>query len=148
MPEVGRLLNPTVLGCATDVSEKAKRPIARTLLGEIWEQGGGAVTLQQLSEFFVAVTEKVERPIPPSEATGTVADILRSGRWVVIDRRAGTVLTAMDLVASVGAPYWDALIAACMLEHGIRTILTETERDFGKIPGLPVINPFQGRPRG
>jgi predicted nucleic acid-binding protein len=148
MPEVGRLIDTNVLVYAYDVSEKAKRPVARNLLGEIWEQGGGAVTLQNLSEFSVAVTEKVERPIPPGEAKGIVADILRSARWVVIDRRAGTVLAAMDLVASVGAPYWDALIAACMLEHGIRTILTENERDFKKIPGLTVINPFKGRSRG
>ena len=148
MPEASRLIDTNVLVYAYDVSERAKRQVARSLLGEIWEQGGGAVTLQNLSEFFVAVTEKVERPIPPVDAKGIVADILRSARWVVIDRRAGTVLTAIDLVASVGAPYWDALIAACMLEHGIRTILTENERHFTKIPGLTVINPFKRRPRG
>jgi predicted nucleic acid-binding protein len=54
----------------------------------------------------------------------------------------------MDLVAGVGAPDWDALIAACMLEYGIQTILTENERHFNKIPGLMVINPFKGLPRG
>jgi len=30
-----------------------------------------------------------------------------------------------------------------MLEHGIGSIVTENERDFKKIPGMTVINPFK-----
>ena len=37
------------------------------------------------------------------------------------------------------------LIAACMLEHAILTIVTENERDFRRIPGITVINPFKAR---
>jgi predicted nucleic acid-binding protein len=37
----------------------------------------------------------------------------------------------------------DALIAACMLENGIEIIVTENERDFKRIPGITVINPFR-----
>lgn len=56
MPEESRLIDPNVLSYAYDVSERAKRQIARSLLGQIWEQGGGVVALQNLSEFFLAVT--------------------------------------------------------------------------------------------
>jgi predicted nucleic acid-binding protein len=54
-------------------------------------------------------------------------------------------MRAIELVESTGAPYWDALIAACMLENRIHAIVTENERDFKKIPGLSVKNPFSAR---
>ena len=43
------------------------------------------------------------------------------------------------------AKFWDALIAACMLEHGVETIVTEDGADFRKIPGITVVNPFKPR---
>jgi predicted nucleic acid-binding protein len=64
---------------------------------------------------------------------------------VVIDRNAGTLMKAMDIVETVRAPFWDALIAACMLEHGIEVIVTENEKDFRNIPGVTVVNPFRAR---
>jgi predicted nucleic acid-binding protein len=140
-----RLIDTNVMVYAYDVSEKAKRHAARALLDEVWDRGGGVLTLQNLSEFFVAVTKKVEHPISIANARAILADILRSGRWLVIDRQAQTILTAIELVERTGAPYWDALIAACMLEHESTTIVTENERDFKKIPGLTVINPFKAQ---
>ena len=64
---------------------------------------------------------------------------------MVVDRNAGTVVKAMGIVESVGAPFWDALIAACMLEHDIEVIVTENEKDFKNIPGITVLNPFKTR---
>jgi predicted nucleic acid-binding protein len=64
---------------------------------------------------------------------------------MVIDRNAGTIMKAMEIVESARAPFWDALIAACMLEHGIEIIVTENEKDFKKIPGITVVNPFKAR---
>jgi predicted nucleic acid-binding protein len=140
-----RLIDTNILVYAYDVSERAKRHVARAVLDEVWDQGGGVLTLQNLSEFVVAVTRKVEHPIALSSARTILADILRSGRWLVIDRQAQTIMAAIELVERTGAPYWDALIAASMLEHGITTIVTENERDFKKIHGLTVINPFKAR---
>jgi predicted nucleic acid-binding protein len=51
----------------------------------------------------------------------------------------------MEIVESVRAPFWGALIAACMLEHGIEIIVTENEKDFKKIPGITIVNPFKAR---
>ncbi|HZD39498.1 MAG TPA: PIN domain-containing protein [Terriglobales bacterium] len=147
MPAENRLFDTNVLVYAYDVSEKAKRRVARTFLDEVWDQGGGVITLQNLSEFFVVVTGKVQRPISVASARTIISDIARSSRWLVIDRQVSTMMTAMDLVARVRAPYWDALIAVCMMEHGVHTIVTENERDFKKIPNITVINPFNARVR-
>jgi len=147
MAAENRLFDTNVLVYAYDVSEKAKHQVARALLDEVWDQGGGVTTLQNLSEFFVVVTGKVQRPISVASARTIVSDIARSSRWLVIDRQVSTMMTAMDLVARVRAPYWDALIAVCMMEHGLHTIVTENERDFKKIPNITVINPFNTRVR-
>lgn len=142
-----RLIDTNVLVYAYDTSEAAKREVALRLVQEVWDRGGGVVCLQNLSEFFVAVTGKVQRPIDVSSARTIISDILHSSRWLVIDRQAHTVMRAIDLVAQTGAPYWDALIAVCMLEHGAASIVAENERDFRKVPGITVINPFKAGSR-
>jgi predicted nucleic acid-binding protein len=42
----------------------------------------------------------------------------------------------MELVRQRRVPFWDALIAACMLENAIGIIVTENEDDFKRIPGI------------
>lgn len=46
MNEKSRLIDTNVLVYAYDISEKVKRRIARALLDEVWDEGGGVVTLQ------------------------------------------------------------------------------------------------------
>jgi predicted nucleic acid-binding protein len=138
-------LDTNILVYAYDISEKRRREIAKALVDEVWDSGGGVLTLQNLSEFFFAVTRKVQKPVPVVDAKAIVSDILRSSRWMVIDRNAGTLVKAMEMVESVRAPFWDALIAACALEHGIDVIVTENEKDFKNIPRITVINPFKMR---
>jgi predicted nucleic acid-binding protein len=128
---------------AYDVSEKRRREIAKDLLDDVWDSGGGVVALQNLSEFFFAVTRKVQKPVAITDAKTIVSDILRSSRWLVIDRNAGTLLKAIEIVERVRAPFWDALIAACMLENEVNVIVTENEDDFKRIPGITVVNPFK-----
>ena len=81
--------------------------------------------------------------MPIGQAENIVGEILASTKWRVLDRREETVVHAMELVRQRRVPFWDALIAACMLENGIEIIVTENERDFKKVPGITVINPFK-----
>jgi len=80
-----RLLDTNVLVYAYDVSEAKRRAIAKGLVDNVWDAGGGVLTLQTLSEFFFAVTRKVQKPVPIVDAKTIVSDILRSSRWMVID---------------------------------------------------------------
>ena len=65
---------------AYDALEKRRREIAKGLVDEVWDAGGGVVTLQNLSEFFFAVTRKVQKPVPVVDAKTIVSNILRSSR--------------------------------------------------------------------
>lgn len=90
----------------------------------------------------MVVTRKVEKPLPIETAKTIIEDVLKSEKWNVIDRDANTFIKAMELVSKHHTSFWDTLIAACMLENNVKEILTENIKDFEKIPGIIVINPF------
>lgn len=138
-----RLFDTNMFVQAYTVSDERKHEIALTLIERVWAGEEAATTLQNLCEFFFVVTRKVAKPISPSTAESVLRGILIGSQWTVIDRTPETVFKAIDLVKVHRAPFWDALIAACMLEHGVNTVVTENERDFKRIPGITVINPFK-----
>ncbi|HWP56696.1 MAG TPA: PIN domain-containing protein [Candidatus Acidoferrales bacterium] len=143
MNDETRLIDTNVLVQAYTVSDDRKHGVALPMVERIWEGEGATTTLQNLCEFFFVVTRKVARPISATAAETIVRGILGASQWRVIDRRTETVLKAMELVRQRRVPFWDALVAACMLENGISTIITENEADFKRIPGITVTNPFK-----
>lgn len=142
-----RLIDTVVLVHAYTVSDDEKHRLALVLIERVWGGEEAMTTLQNLCEFFFVVTRKVEKPISASAAETIVKGILTATQWRVIDRSPETVFKAIELVKLHRAPFWDALIATCMLEQQVHTIITENEKDFGKIPGITVINPFKVRVR-
>jgi len=143
MTDGERLLDTNVLVHAYVRLDEKKQITASGIVLPIWEDGGGVTTLQNLCEFFAVATKKVARPMPVGQAENIVKEILASTKWRVLDRRDETVVRAMELVRQRRVPFWDALIAASMLEHGINTIVTENEPDFKRVPGISVTNPFK-----
>jgi len=143
MTDGERLIDTNVLVHAYISLEPRRHVSAREVILPLWEQGGGLTTVQNLCEFFFVATRRVKRPMAPDQAGSIVKEFLRSPKWRVLDRGEGTIVQAIELVKQHRIPFWDALIAACMLEHGVRIIITENERDFKRIPGITVINPFK-----
>jgi predicted nucleic acid-binding protein len=137
-----RMIDTNILVYAYDASEGEKHNASGDLLTQIWREGGGVVCLQNLMEFFVIITGKVERPIEVTEARIIIEDFLKSERWKIVDRDADTFLRAVDLVSEHGIHLWDAIIAACMEENNITEIVTENRKDFEKIPHITVTVPF------
>ena len=140
-----RLIDTNVLVHAYVFLDTSKQAVARGVVLPIWQKGGGLTTLQNLCEFFIVVTRKIKQPMPVNKAGTIVREILFSPRWHVLDRRKETLLQAVELVKRHRMPFWDALIAACMLEHEVHTIVTENAPDFMKVPGIKVVNPFKAR---
>jgi len=143
MSDNEKLIDTNILVYAYDRSEQQKHAVSKALVRKIWQTGGGVVSLQNLTEFFVVITRKVEKPLPVPTAKGIVSDFIRSDRWSIIDRDEGIFARAMDFVESYKIHLWDALIASCMLEYEVTSIVTENESDFKRIPGITVINPFK-----
>ncbi|HUF43195.1 MAG TPA: PIN domain-containing protein [Verrucomicrobiae bacterium] len=143
MTAEARLIDTNILVHAYTVSDTGKHATALSIIEKVWQGESAATTLQNLCEMFSVITRKVARPVSASSATAIVEGILTAPQWTVIDRTPRTVLKAAELVRLYRAPFWDALIAACMLENGIEIVLTENERDFKRIPGITVVNPFK-----
>lgn len=137
-----RLIDTNILVYAYDTSEGIKHDIARTLLKQIWEDGGGVVCVQNLMEFVFVITRKVECPITITEAKTIIEDIIHSEKWKVIDRDIYTFLHALELMEQHPTHFWDAAIIACMQENDVTEIITENAKDFENIPNIHVISPF------
>lgn len=140
MPD--KLIDTNILVYAYDISEGEKHEIAKDILRQIWINGNGVVCLQNLMEFFVIITKKVENPVDIMTAKDIVHDFIRSERWTIIDRDADTFLSAIELISEFNIHLWDAVIAACMKESNIAEIVTENVKDFEKVPDIRVIFPF------
>jgi len=140
-----RLIDTNVLVHAYTIADDRKHRLALPLLERIWEGEEATTTLQNLCEFFFVATRKVAKPISATAAEAVIKGIVAGSQWRIIDRNTETVFKAIEMVRLYRTSLWDALIAACMLEHGVDAIVTENERDFKKIPGITVINPFKRR---
>ena len=139
------LIDSNILVYAIDSSEPEKHSIAKDLLGKCFlGQVKYALSLQNLSEFFVVVTKKIKNPISHAEAADIVKKFIAFSGFVKFSQTAKSVSIALDLcVLNTSLSYWDALVGAVMIENGIFAIYTENTKDFSKIAGIKAINPFK-----
>lgn len=137
------LIDSNLLSYVFDRSEPEKRRICKELVADCWKgKLKYAVSVQNLSEFYVVVTRKIEHPIPEAVAKRFIELIISFQGWVVINFNAHTVISAIDINVGYGIHYWDALIAATMRENKIFSIYTENG-DFESISWVKVTNPFE-----
>lgn len=138
--EEAHLLDSNVLvyAFARDSSEDPKREVARSLVENAYRGGMTVVSAQNMAEFASVLIHKQDADFDRLElALNRLETIVE-----VFPYTAKTVRAAARLSKETGIHFYDALLVATMREHNVGTIVTENERDFRKIPGLTVINPF------
>ncbi|MDD1683825.1 MAG: PIN domain-containing protein [Methanoregula sp.] len=136
------LIDTNILCYALDADEPEKREVAAGLLSQCWHsQVALAVSVQNLAEFSVVMTEKVERPLPDAVVTRFIRDIISFEGWTVIGYDPGTIMDAVAIRNRYSLHFWDALLAATMKQHHVGTIYTE-DSHFSRVPWITVINPF------
>lgn len=139
------LIDSNILIYSIDSSEKEKYPLAKKLLKECWlRKRQYAVSLQNLSEFFINATKKIEKPISKEKGAKIVKRIIEFEGFTKLEPNAETIKKALDISIKENISYWDALIAATMLENNIFRIYTENTKDFA-IAGITALNPFKKR---
>lgn len=137
------LIDTNILVYAYDESEGKKHEICKRLIDECWRlREKYSISIQNLSEFYVVITKKIEYPVPMETAKEIIGDIIEFQNWVVIDYNAHTIPSAIEINIAYGVHYWDALLAATMRENNIFSIYTE-DGDFKNIPWLNVTNPLE-----
>lgn len=134
-------LDTNILVYAYDSSEKEKHPKASRLLKDLWSSRAGILSIQVLSEFYVVVTQKVERPISSSEAKAIIEDYLSS--WEIIEPRGDTLLSSIEATNKYNFHFWDAMIFAAAKEANVIRIYTENFQHNLEIEEIKFINPFK-----
>jgi predicted nucleic acid-binding protein len=135
------LVDTNVLVFLFDGDALAKREASRALVGACFRREAEfSVSVQNLAEFSVVVTEKVGHPMPTDEVRRFVQAVAGFDGWHVVGYDGATVDRALELRERHGVHFWDALLAATMLEHGIDTAYSE-DAHLSRVPGITVVNP-------
>ncbi|MEK6982619.1 MAG: PIN domain-containing protein [Candidatus Micrarchaeota archaeon] len=139
-----RLLDSNILVYAFDTSEGDKHKKAKILLNDCIEgKQSFSVSFQNISEFYNIVTTKIQKPLPLEEASRICEKIFVLNSFRKIIPTSKSLLLAMTINKEYGIHYWDALIAADMIENGVHEIYTENLADFKKVPLIKATNPFE-----
>ncbi len=143
MPD-NKFIDTSVLVYAFDKSEQAKHETASKLVRDMFERGEkGAISAQVLLELYNVLTRSISDPLSPADASSIVYKFFEAAGWIKLDYNTLIARRAVTIAAERKTKIWDTLIAETMKENGIDTIITENEKDFKKIPGIKVINPFK-----
>lgn len=132
-------VDSNILIYAHDRDAGAKRDRAASLLGELWETGAGALSVQVLQEFFVNATRRFESPLARSAAREIVQVY---ATWVREQTTAETVIRAVDLADLARLSFWDGLIIASAEQVGAAVLYSEDLNDGQQIAGVTVRNPL------
>ncbi len=137
------LIDTNILVYAYDESEGKRHEICKRLIDDCWSlKKKYSIAIQNLSEFYVVITKKIEKPVPMEMAKEIIGDIIEFQNWIVLNYDMHTILSAIEINMKYKVHYWDALIAATMRENNIFCVYTENG-DFKSISWLKAINPFE-----
>ena len=134
------LVDTNVLIYAYDAADPGKRRRALDLLNRLQGTRRGCLSVQVLSEFYTNVTRKPLFPLTSDQARDSSIRYVRS--WHVLDITDRTFLDAVQAVQSHRMAYWDALIWATAVQHGVGNVLTEDQQDGRLIGSIRYIDPF------
>jgi predicted nucleic acid-binding protein len=103
-------------------------------------------SVQNLAEMYPNLTgPKMERPDDPAVARAKIQSIASLPSIQVLPLTGDVQSVALELCEKYGITrrrYYDAQIAATMVVHGIRTLLTENDGDFKDMSEIRAVNPF------
>lgn len=135
---VRSFFDTNVLLYADDRAAPAKQRRALELLAEHRRAGTGAVSLQVLQEYFVAVTRKLR---VDARLARRKVELLAEFDVASVDLT--DVLAAIDLHRLHGFSFWDALIVRAAKQAGCVVLYSEDLQDLREIEGIQIVNPFR-----
>jgi predicted nucleic acid-binding protein len=135
-------VDTNVLIYAHDVDATGKHDLAKRVLGDLWNQRTGALSLQVLQEFYVNVTRKIASPLSKDAARLVVHSY---SVWCV-ETTPTEIATAFFIEDESKIGFWDALIVATAARCGAARILSEDLNAGQMIAGVRIENPFAQLP--
>jgi predicted nucleic acid-binding protein len=133
-------VDTNVLVYAYDESAGDKHTVARDLMEQLWASRTGCLSIQVLQEFFVTVTRKVPKPLDLTTASQAISDL---SSWRVHCPEPDDVLAAIDVHATNGISFWDAMIVRSAAELGCDVLYSEDLNPGQRYGTVSALNPFQ-----
>jgi predicted nucleic acid-binding protein len=119
-----------------DVGAPRKKAVAEALFRE---HDSIILSTQVLQEFYVTVTRKLGRPMPPEKALAAVEHFLDYPVASILQEHVtAAIRRSIDSQLSL----WDALIVETALAEGADLLVTEDLHDGWQVGSLRVWNPF------
>ncbi len=134
-----QFVDTNILVYAHDVSAGNKHTRAKSLINDLWNSGYGCLSTQVLQEFYVAVVQKVPKPIQPEIAAGIISDL---SQWRLHVTGADDILEAINIHQRNRISFWDALIICSANKLGCEVLLTEDLSNGQYYEGTKALNPF------
>jgi predicted nucleic acid-binding protein len=128
-----KFIDTNILIYAFDTESAAKSEKAKKIIEDL-SLGKHIVSAQVAGEFARVLTEKYK--ITPEKVELFLADLP-----IHVHYSKNTLLNAIKFMQH-HLHFWDAVIAATMLENNIHEIYTE-EESFNHVPGITAVNPFK-----
>lgn len=131
-------IDTNVLVYLFDADSPGKQARARVVLEEFAESA--ILSTQVLSEFYVAVTRKLGKPLPEDQAQAAFKALCE------LEVRPGhlnLVKSAIRRSRNSQLSYWDALIIETALEAETTVLMTEDLQHGQQFDRLQVVNPFR-----
>jgi predicted nucleic acid-binding protein len=133
-------VDTNILIYAHDTDAKSKHEVAKRILGELWNQRTGVLSVQVLQEFYVNVTRKIASPLAKNLARMVASSY---AIWC-IETTPSEISSAFRIEDESRIGFWDALIVASAVKCGASRILSEDLNAGQVIAGIPIENPFVG----
>jgi predicted nucleic acid-binding protein len=135
------LLDTNVLVYAHDPRDRRKQAIAADLLDRCIAAERAALSAQNLSEFYVVVTQRLPDRIRPRAAIQQVERLAAACR--VLEVTTPLVLEGCRGSEVHRLSFWDALVWAAAKLAQIPYLLTEDAQDGRSIEGVTFLDPFR-----
>ena len=127
--------NVLIYAVSSDPAEAAKKERALELI----EHPDLGLSAQVLQEFYVTVTTKIARPLPPDEA----ADLLEQLRSLpVVWTDYPLIVAGIETALRFGVSYWDGAIIAAAERLGASILYTEDLNHGQRYGSVQAVNPF------
>lgn len=135
------LVDSNVLVYSVHSQDPVKQDYAIKYIDDLIKQDNMIISIQNLVELSRLLLEKVVPKFNADSVSRIILILLKNVD--IVSYSPQTIIRASFLSELYGLHFFDALLVATMQENNIGTVVTEDVKDFKKVQGLTVINPFE-----
>ena len=136
-------VDSNVLIYARDTGHADKQSQASAGMIELWRTRNGRVSIQVLTEYYVAVTRKIRPGLDEETARQDVRSLFA---WKPLRLGERILEEAWRVQDRYRLSFWDALILGAAQTGACRYLLTEDLQDKQRFGDVTIVNPFSSTP--